>query len=418
MAEKDVSEVKNLLANVAKLTSEIGERQSQGLGFNIFRLCPVNHYENTHSRIIAEFLNPQGSHGQGDKFLRLFLNLPCVEKHLKGKGFPFDDEMRGLDTAFILTEEVFSEGRSDITIHWRGWCIVIENKIYAADQTKQLKRYEQAILRTGEKPVLFYLTLDGHAAREDGGAKVDYCRLSYRDDIARWLEECADAVKDISGVYEALIQYRRLTKELSGPSEEQKMDTEIVNEIVATPESFKAACKVNAAVQTARADIAQKIMASLREEVKSRPVFDGWILQNQLSSLLMENGRFTGFWLERDAADKPYDIYCEFQARGALRDMFCGLTRRDEKRNEAVAFLHAAEKSEKLKLKYIFYAEDQPGWLYGRYPHDKEMRTWSDDLLSRLIDSEQRHQFVVILANLLQTLLEEAEEVEQIINPV
>ena len=191
------------------------------------------------------------------------------------------------------------------------------------------------------------------------------------------------------------------------------MDTEIVNEMVATPESFKAACKVSAAVQAARADIAQKIMASLREEVKSRPVFDGWILQDQLTSLLMENGRYTGFWLEREAADKPYDIYCEFQARGALRDMFCGLTRRCEKMNEAIAFLHAAEKSETLKAKYTFYAEDQPGWLYGRYPLHPEQRTWSDDLLARLIDPEQRHQFVVVLANLLQTFLEEAGELER-----
>ena len=412
MAEEDADEVKKLLTSVANLTSGIVERQRQGLGFNVFRLCFVNHYENAHSRIIAEFLNPQGSHGQGDKFLRLFLNLPCVAEHLKGKGFPFDDEMHGLDTALILTEEAFPEGRCDITIHWREWCIVIENKIYAADQTKQLKRYERAILRTGEKPVLLYLTLDGHAACEDGGAKVDYCRLSYRDDIARWLEECTDEVKDIPGVYEALVQYRQLTKELSGTSEEQKMDTEIVNEIAATPESFKAACKVSASTQAARAEIAKKIMDSLREEVKARPVFNGWILQDQLASFLMGNGRYTGFWLEREAADKPYDIYCEFQARGALRDMFCGLTRREEKRNEAIAFLRAAEKFEKLKAKYTFYAEDQPGWLYGRYPLHPEQRTWSDDLLARLIDPEQRHQFVVVLANFLQTILEEAEEVE------
>ena len=191
------------------------------------------------------------------------------------------------------------------------------------------------------------------------------------------------------------------------------MDAEIVNEMVATPESFKAACKVSAAVQAARAQIAYKIMEALRDELKSRSVFDGWILQDQLASLLMENERYTGFWLEREAADKPYDIYCEFQARGALRDMFCGLTRREEKKNETVAFLHAAEKTEKLKTKYTFYAEDQPGWLYGHYPLHSEQRTWSDDLLARLIYLEQRHQFAVVLANLLQTLLEEAEEVER-----
>ncbi len=412
---EDVEAVKKLLANVGKWATTIGEYQRCGRMFNVFRLCGIGHYENAHSRIIAEFLKPQGMHGQGDKFLHLFLSLPNVSKHLRQKGFPLDDEMRGLDAAMVLTEESFPEGRCDIAIHWRGWCIVIENKIYAADQEKQLKRYEQAIWRTGEKPVLLYLTLDGHAAREDGDAKVDYCRLSYRDDIARWLEECVNATKEISGVHETLIQYRHLIKELSGTSEEQKMTSEIVNEMVASPASFKAACKVTASVQEARTEIARMIMDSLREEMKSRHAFDGWLLKDELALLLMENGRYTGFWLERVSADKPYDIYCEFQSRGALHDMFAGLTRREEKRDEAIAFLHAAEKSEKLKAKYIFYAEDQSGWLYGCYPHDKEMRTWADDLLARLIESEQRYQFAVILANHLQTLLEEAAEVEDLI---
>jgi hypothetical protein len=383
--------------------------------FNVFRLCAVDHYENAHSRIIAELLNPQGMHGQDDKFLRQFLSLPTVAQHLRQKGFPLADDMRGLDTATVLTEEAFPEGRCDMTIHWRGWCIVIENKIYAADQVKQLKRYEQAIWRTGKKPVVLYLTLDGHAAHEDGDAKVDYCRLSYRDDIARWLEECADATKEVSGIHEVLVQYHHLTRELSGTSEEQKMNSEIVNEMVASPASFKAACKVTASVQEARAEIARMIMDSLREEMESRHAFDGWLLKDELASLLLENGRYTGFWLERVSADKPYDIYCEFQSRGALHDMFAGLTRREEKRNEAIAFLRAAEKSEKLRPKYIFYAEDQPGWLYGCYPHDKEMRTWSDDLLASLIDAEHRRQFAVKLANHLQTLLEEAAEVESLI---
>ena len=415
MAKVITEEVRYLLANVSKLSSAIGECRREGQMFNVFRLCVVDHYENAHSRIIAEFLNPQGMHGQGDKFLRLFLSLPNVAQYLRRKGYPLDDEMQGLDTAMVLTEESFLEGRCDMTIHWRGWCIVIENKIYAADQGKQLERYEQAILRTGEKPVLLHLSLVDRADREDVN-KVDYCHLSYREDLAMWLEECVCGSKEILGVHETLNQYHHLIKELSGTSEEQKMNTEIVKEMVATPASFKAACKVTASVQEARAEIARMIMDSLREEMRSRDAFDGWLLQDQLASLLMGNGRCTGFWLEREVADKPYDIYCEFQARGAVHNVYSGLTRREEKRNEAIKFLRAAEKSEKLQQKYTVFAEDQSGgWLYGCYPHDKEMRTWSDDLLARLIDPEHRRQFAVKLANYLQTFLEEAAEVEDLI---
>ena len=56
---------------------------SKGEKFNIFRVCGVDHYETTHSAILAEFLNPKGGHGKETKYLHLFLNM------LKEKGLPF-----------------------------------------------------------------------------------------------------------------------------------------------------------------------------------------------------------------------------------------------------------------------------------------------------------------------------------------
>ena len=49
------------------------ESLKRGERFNMFGACGVNHYENTHSAILAEMLNPQGNHGQGSLFLSLFL---------------------------------------------------------------------------------------------------------------------------------------------------------------------------------------------------------------------------------------------------------------------------------------------------------------------------------------------------------
>ena len=47
----------------------IAEARHRGEEFNVFHLCKVDHYENCHSAILAEFLDPNGSHGQGDTFL-------------------------------------------------------------------------------------------------------------------------------------------------------------------------------------------------------------------------------------------------------------------------------------------------------------------------------------------------------------
>ena len=181
--EESVAVVRTLLADVGKCLGAIGESRSKDDAFNVCRLCKVDHYENAHSRIIAEFLNPRGTHGIGDVFLRLFLRQPVIADYLKRQGFPEDDGFHGWETmesAMVVAEEAFPDGRCDIAIHWRGWCIVIENKIYAADQARQLERYAKAVLRTGEKPIVLYLTLDGHSAGTDSVGDVNYKGISYR----------------------------------------------------------------------------------------------------------------------------------------------------------------------------------------------------------------------------------------------
>jgi hypothetical protein len=80
------------MENIRKTLSEIevirvrneAILDATGGRFNMFRVVGVNHYENTHSGIIAEFLNPNGSHGLKDKFLREFINQTIP------KDFSFD----------------------------------------------------------------------------------------------------------------------------------------------------------------------------------------------------------------------------------------------------------------------------------------------------------------------------------------
>ena len=60
--------IKSLLNQVAIVPKKNAEiLNASGSRFNIFSVCGVNHYENTHSAIIAEFLNPKGTHGLKSK---------------------------------------------------------------------------------------------------------------------------------------------------------------------------------------------------------------------------------------------------------------------------------------------------------------------------------------------------------------
>jgi len=420
MQEITTNDIKELLARVVRWTNAMEAHKQDGHAFNVFHLCSVDHYENAHSRIIAEFLNPRASHGMGSVFLRDFLMRPNVLEHITRKGFQIEDGLGSLDSAMVETEEPFHEGRCDITIHWRGWCIVIENKIYAADQSKQLKRYNQAVVRTGEKPILLYLTLDGHSASTESSGGVDYCRISYREDIAEWITQCSNTAQERPHIRETLNQYRNLISELSNNQKELEMREEIVKEMTSSADAFRASCQVGACVQCARLEVAKKIMQSLREAIATRSIFDGWQLKDGLEHILKENGRYNGFWLERVDGEKPYDVYCEFQDRGALGNLFIGLCRKgrvDSAREqaavqeEALKYLRAAMKSEKLKIKYNFYPEGA-SWLYGLYPLGKELRNWTDDVLAQMIDDGNRKEFVLKLANCLQRMLEEAAEVE------
>ena len=125
-----LAKIQSLLQQVQVLVSKEKaiqhEKYRRGESFNIFKVCGVNHYEVTHSSILAEFLNPCGTHGQGMDFLNEFLktNGLC--------NFVFADK----DGVVVETEHAFSiktkegeyTGRIDILIHDSKKAIIIENK--------------------------------------------------------------------------------------------------------------------------------------------------------------------------------------------------------------------------------------------------------------------------------------------------
>ena len=117
------------------------------------------------SRVIGGLLDPGGTHGQGDTFLRLFLNeVRGVLNDEVGEHFP---------TGNLLDSRVFLEhstdmGRSiDIVVRVRGdiW-IGIENKPWAKEQPKQVSDYlnylrTRANQKAESNAWLVYLSGDG-----------------------------------------------------------------------------------------------------------------------------------------------------------------------------------------------------------------------------------------------------------------
>lgn len=419
-APVDLDSVKMLLATI---DCGVPKRQSPNddAGFNVFKLCSVNHYETIHSRIIAEFLNPTGSHGCGKAFLELFLNQKNVKHYLERNQFPLGQG--DLGTVRVHTEESLDGGRCDITLHWCGYCIVIENKIYASDQNAQLRRYKESIQRQNEKPLLFYLTLDGHDASKGSIGNLtetEYCCLSYAKDITQWIEASAKTAYRSPFVRETLCQYLNLIKDLSKMQKEIKMNEPVIRAIKSSIGAFRASCAIAASLQNARGEIAKMVVDSIKHIIDKEERFNGWKLDSTISNFVKDTGQKHVYWhgFEIRKEGLPYVIRCEFQEKGALRELFIGLKKSEFAKDEDVKCFLDTAKKRIANNKYDFrsYSQvDNIGWLYGSWPRGafSELRNWSDDVLATLIDEAQRFQFAKKIADYMYNMLVEAAEVAE-----
>ena len=157
--------------------------------FNVFKgtFEWIKRKEDFLSAIIADLLNPSGSHGQQHKFLNAFLQI-IKRPDLKDKKLPKVGPQ--VQTAL---------GTPDILVAFENFGLVIENKYGAVEQPKQLQRYHEYL--NGEYGTdgfcLVYLTPEGdeptsiedHLKEELMSDNKLIC-MSYRHGMLKWIEEC------------------------------------------------------------------------------------------------------------------------------------------------------------------------------------------------------------------------------------
>lgn len=228
-----MEKILNLLNQVSIINRKNTEiLDATGGRFNMFRICGVNHYENTHSAIIAELLNPNGSHGLKGRLLECFIETI-------GDFFTVD----GFDSknARVKTEHSTEEGRIDILIEdSQNKSIIIENKIYAVDQRKQLQRYDRYAQTYRNGYQILYLTLLGDPASEQSAGNISYLSISYKENIINWLEKCVAISARSPILRETIIQYINHLKGLTDQDINMKNKEEIT-EVLSKIENLRAA---------------------------------------------------------------------------------------------------------------------------------------------------------------------------------
>lgn len=198
--------------------------------FNLFQILGVAHYEvSTHSAVLRELLDSNGTHGQGNLFFVEFLSM-LAEKGIIPKNEVMSYSTKPFDDYICEAERSVYTGRIDIIIERLDgdfpFCLIVENKVWAEDQEKQIERYWQELdskksMPIGRKKIL-YLSLDGHlpsewsidnsVRQELEGKNVLHC-ISYKQDIKQWLENALSKVESEKVKY-SLMQYMDVFKTL------------------------------------------------------------------------------------------------------------------------------------------------------------------------------------------------------------
>jgi hypothetical protein len=234
-----------------QISEKLKSKNRKKQPFNFFNACSIENQELVHSSFIANLLDPHGTHSCNNSFLKVFLET------LQAKYSEIEiDQLT--DNVWVETEKTLHNGRVDIWIKSKSEnaYLLIENKIYAGDEEKQLLRYREYLNGRSEahkeqrKGILLYLTVNGKRASDYSTAgKVErnqpngYYAISYYDTIRKWLDDCLKMDLSIR-VKLAIKQYVELIDFLNFEADLRddllpKIDKEVVDKTLKINEKIK-----------------------------------------------------------------------------------------------------------------------------------------------------------------------------------
>lgn len=319
--EVEMEELQQLLKDVYEATK--GIKQEKAEAFDVIGTC-IGTQETIHSKFLAELLNPDGSHGLGSAFLEAFYEQ--IELN----------ELTPKNSS-IKTEFTCPEGKMDIVISNENDTVVIENKIYAVDQSDQLKRYSEWLNKQEKaNKKLIYLTLDGHEA--SNAKDIDYQQISYRNDILQWLDKCIAEIfkntlsaKDGKNAFaknqidernafvkKLLLQYKELIKKLTRMDMEPEMKNKISEVITSNKKNYLAAALTAKAFDSIHQVFLRNIVKKACEEEREK-----WPWGKEMEWEISTN-KYNQFGISYTPKSKQYKLFFEFQIEN-YQNLYYGL---------------------------------------------------------------------------------------------
>jgi hypothetical protein len=232
-----------------------------------------------HSRLIAALVDRK-CHQFADEALSALLKHFDIPLHgansFQLRGIQVRTEFRGIDILITNSAEQ---------------AIVIENKIYAADQPKQLRRYYDTVRDLGYTTIyLRYLTLDGREPSQQSLDGLDKLlsrpwlgNVSFQYEVRRWLDEVAGLVVRETGLRETIFQYQAVLDRLTGQGQEKSYMNELVSSLL-TGNNMIVARDIRAAYPQALAILQERLWLKLIEALQTtHPTIGQCIIQKSVA---------------------------------------------------------------------------------------------------------------------------------------
>lgn len=175
-----------------------------------------------HSRFLYSVFNPYGNHYQGNLFLKLFLSeIGIANDWLNYNSVSIAKERAGIDIHI-------TDGQKHI---------IIENKLNAGDQEKQVQRYIEHIIdfynAEHQNIIFIYLSKNRQEPSKyglgdysmspcktkitiPGGSSVLYFNVHYEKHIIEWIKKSKEQIVNVQNLYNALSDYEKVVLKSTG----------------------------------------------------------------------------------------------------------------------------------------------------------------------------------------------------------
>lgn len=308
------------------------KRKIRGLhDYNIFKTFFSAHDEvRLHSTFLHSLLSPTSGHYQDELFLSKFIDVVGIA-----------------DFGFVCKDAVVQREYKniDIYIYNDNKHIILENKIYANDQEKQIERYIDTIIEDNKNSkddtkeqnkieiyVLFlspherklsnysrgkYDFCDDDMALQCDGFKVQYKNITYKKEILNWLYECQNEVKNLTDLSVFIRHYIDVVKQITNLDQNLQRNKMCIETII---KNYNLATEISKNLVKARKKIIDDFFEEVKEILgKNDEIKNNWRVEVKSSY----NTPLIMYKRELDNQQNYFAFTVEIQT-GELKNGYCG----------------------------------------------------------------------------------------------